>query len=113
MSQHNMVLFFTLACFGKSVFEFLSVVCSAGKIGQEDDALKKLVVRFSEKAAYNFYVDGKICLPKLHCFGLLAETIRGTTLELSGGNLFVLKYNLILSVIGLMVTYGVLIFQFK
>ncbi|GIX68566.1 uncharacterized protein CEXT_102741 [Caerostris extrusa] len=83
----------------------------AGKNLSRRRCLEKLVVRFSEKAAYNFYVDGKICLPKLHCFGLLAETIRGTTLELSGGNLFVLKYNLILSVIGLMVTYGVLIFN--
>ncbi|KAG8189197.1 hypothetical protein JTE90_013731 [Oedothorax gibbosus] len=93
-----------------SLIQFLSMVGTAARVCKEDDALKKLVIRCSEKAFSDF--QGKVSLSKLHCFALLADTIRGTPLELTGGDMFVIKDNFILSVAGVMLTYGVLIFQF-
>ncbi|KAG8189196.1 hypothetical protein JTE90_013730 [Oedothorax gibbosus] len=93
-----------------SLIQFLSMVGTAARVCKEDDALKKLVIRCSEKAFSDF--QGKVSMPKLHCFALLANTIRGTTLELTGGDMFVIKDNFIMSVVGVMLTYGVLIFQF-
>ncbi|GBN43240.1 hypothetical protein AVEN_31147-1 [Araneus ventricosus] len=111
--QHRMVLLFTTSGFAMSAFEFLCVVRSANKVCDEDEILKKSVVRLSEKGIWGFsQQENRICLSKFHCLALLADTIRGTVLELTGGNLFVLKNNLILSIVGLMLTYGVLIFQF-
>ncbi|KAF8794967.1 hypothetical protein HNY73_002874 [Argiope bruennichi] len=111
--HHKMVLLFTICGFAMSVLEFLSVVCSANKVREEDEILKKLVVRLSERGICHFsHQENRISLSKLHCLALLADTIRGTELELTGWNLFALKNNLILSVVGLMITYGVLIFQF-
>lgn len=110
--HQTMVSVLIVSVLSLSLLQFMSVVGTAARVCREDEALKKLAIRCSEKAFSTSDFQGKVSMPKLHCFALLADTIRGTSLELTGGDMFVIKNNFILSVGGVMLTYGVLIFQF-
>ncbi|GBN43238.1 hypothetical protein AVEN_31146-1 [Araneus ventricosus] len=109
-----MVLMNIIGSFAASAFEFLAVMSSAIKLSKEDEALKRLAICFSEKSflTSSSVREDKVSMLKLHCFSVLAGTIRRYNLELTGGKMFILKESLITSVIGCMLTYGVLIFQF-
>ncbi|GFY60875.1 uncharacterized protein TNIN_418231 [Trichonephila inaurata madagascariensis] len=97
-----------------SLVEFIAIAKSGIQLSKEEDALKKLVTYFSERSflTNEDLTKEKISLPRLHSFSLLANTIRGTTIELTGGGMFALNNAFLLSVVGIMFTYGVLIFQF-
>ncbi|GIY75485.1 uncharacterized protein CDAR_21471 [Caerostris darwini] len=114
LNQPTMVLIFIIGSFCASVFEFIAVTSGAISLSREDDALKRLVIRFSEKPflVEDSSTNNNISFPRLHCFSFLTDTIRGKSLQLTGGKMFVIKSNFILSVVGFMLTYGVLIYQF-
>ncbi|GFT45007.1 uncharacterized protein NPIL_650191 [Nephila pilipes] len=97
-----------------SLVEFTAVTRSVILLNGEEDSLKKAVIRFSERPILcdEYLTKEKMSWTRLHSFSLLANTIRGTTIELTGGGMFVLNNSFILSVVGVMFTYGVLIFQF-
>ncbi|GFV34067.1 uncharacterized protein TNCV_3979151 [Trichonephila clavipes] len=97
-----------------SLVEFIAIAKSGIQLSKEEDALKKLVAYFSERSflTNEGLTKEKVSLPRLHSFSLLANTIRGTTIELTGGGMFALNNAFLLSVVGIMFTYGVLIFQF-
>ncbi|KAF8794968.1 hypothetical protein HNY73_002875 [Argiope bruennichi] len=110
-----MVLMNIIGSFTASAFEFLAVATTGIKLSKADDALKRLAICFAEKSfqTRRSGTEEKISLLKLHYFSVLASTLRRNALELTGGKMFILKESLITSVIGCMLTYGVLIFQFR
>ncbi|GFR04499.1 uncharacterized protein TNCT_38861 [Trichonephila clavata] len=97
-----------------SLVEFIAIAKSGIQLSKEEDTLKNLVTYFSERSFLSdeCLTKEKISLPRLHGFSLLANTLRGTTIELTGGGMFALNNAFLLSVVGVMFTYGVLIFQF-
>ncbi|GBN30507.1 hypothetical protein AVEN_144950-1 [Araneus ventricosus] len=106
-------LIFITGSFALSVTEFVALTSGAIKLYKEGGALKKLSVPFAERTflTYNSRKD-HMSLKRLQYFSMMAETLRGATLEMTGGKMFVIKNSLILSIVGSMVTYGVLVFQF-
>ncbi|GIY55993.1 hypothetical protein CDAR_516871 [Caerostris darwini] len=93
---------------------FVTLTVSASSVIVEDESLKHLVVHFTEKPfLFNRAFYPLVCHVKmLHYFNLLSKVIRGYKLHLTGGRMFVIERSVLFTITGLVLSYGVLLFQF-
>ncbi|GBO41595.1 hypothetical protein AVEN_176080-1 [Araneus ventricosus] len=110
-----LVLITIVGTFFASILEFIAIMNCAMKLCEENRALKRLALCLSEKtfSTNNAAAEDEISFRKSYFFFSLADALRGATLELTGGQMFALRESFIMSVVGCMLTYGVLIFQFS
>lgn len=92
---------------------FIMVTYSASKVKTEDDILKNCLVRYSENQFLNSSRHKRYDSLTLYNVIILPRTIQGVKLYLTGGGMFIISKGLILTVIGIMVTYGVILLQFR
>lgn len=102
----------TLTAFIIALVQFLNLVGTASSINKEDEILKKSVIFCLEKALASVKPVGDSST-KLQLVSLLCDSIRGTPLFVSGGEMFEIKKGIILTTVGAIITYGVLLLQFS
>lgn len=107
---------------GMALIVFLTMTQGASRVISEDEKLKRLTVRFAEKpfqtiGSSNFQIGDaslfQVChLSMMHHLKLLTRVIRGNRIYLTAGDMFVMRKSLILTVLGVISSYGVLLHQF-
>ncbi|KAG8195442.1 hypothetical protein JTE90_013894 [Oedothorax gibbosus] len=112
---HNKLAYaFVAITTAMALIVFFTVTQGASRLISEDKKLKCLTVRLAERPFTASYASSFcVCnLSTLHCIKLLMRSIRGNRIYLTAGNMFILQRSLVLTMFGLISSYGVLLHQF-
>lgn len=96
----------TLIAMAQALLPFIGLTFSAAKVANEYKSLKECLVRCSEDVAL-----AKTSTSDIPLFTILSDNVRATDFHFSAGDMFLLDKGLVLTVGGLIVTYGVVLFQ--
>ncbi|GFQ95275.1 uncharacterized protein TNCT_659101 [Trichonephila clavata] len=97
---------FVAVMFAAALGSFFLLTHAGNRVNSKFQHLRNLLINCSGLVTQNY-----LSIRDLTTFTIMAQDIRTADLHLTGGDMFIIRKDMILSVAGVMITYGVLIFQ--
>ncbi|GFT39741.1 uncharacterized protein NPIL_25101 [Nephila pilipes] len=97
---------FAAVMFAAALGSFFLLTHAGNRVNSKFQHLRNLLIHCSGMVTQDF-----LSIRELTAFTIMAQDIRTADLHLTGGDMFIIRKDMILTVAGVMITYGVLIFQ--
>lgn len=101
---HSAGIFFT---FLYSVAIFLTITCSAAEVSTAGDRLKQRILCVSDHVLHRNLPNDTML-----SFMLTIDNIKSSSMSMTGWGMFTITRGFVLTTVGVIITYGVLLFQF-
>ncbi|KAF8782582.1 hypothetical protein HNY73_012848 [Argiope bruennichi] len=97
---------FAAALFATSLGTFFLLTHAGNRVNCKFQELRHSLIICSIRA-----LQSSMNLRELSSFNIMVQDIRNSDMHLTGGDMFIIRKDMILTVAGIMISYGVLIFQ--